>query len=625
MNNEDALIQEFAKIANQITGVQFNDRSKTMIKSRLQKRYMDLKLPDLEAYLTYFRANQATETPKLIGLLTTHHTHFFREFSHFEFLISKAIPELLPELKSRPDKTLRVWSAACSRGQEVYSLAMYLDFHLKRFDPTLKFEILGTDIDPESVEIAKNAVYLRTELKEAPLSLLGTHWSRGTGDIAEYVKAKATLRSPCKFLPMNLLELQPRKEPIGKFDLVFCRNVYIYFNDQQIRQITEQLLQRLSPRGFLFVGASESLTHLAMPILGRMPAVYQHASAKLAPTAPQAPTKTQTPARSPSPGPSTTPELEKPIRVLCVDDSNSILVLLKKILSPELGFEVVGTAENGEVAIQKLAELKPDAITLDIHMPVMTGLEFLQKSFRPGHPPVVMLTSVSRDNAELAGQAMALGASDFVEKPALSNIAKRGDEIRAKIRCAVTAQKLSTAISTQLDQSFHKKHVILNPADKLRVVVMSLSQRSKLRGLFAELIGPQPPTFILVDGGGEALAAMIPILTKVAGKVISFAETLPKDPESGKVYLMDLDTHAKALFEQNGKGHPTSILVYGEVPQASAEKILQFQGAHLLLEDLGGAKGTASLMDAANDVVPATSFPYMSIEFLSQITTRKAA
>ena len=151
-------LKQLSQIAQDLTGVQFSEKNYGMINSRLQRRLLDLKLKNLTEYLYYYKENLAQEKGKLIALLTTHHTFFFREFSHFEYLTNTLLPELIPEIKKRPDRKLRVWSAACSRGQEVYSLAMYIDQKLKSIDPTLSFEILGTDIDTESVNIAKNGL-----------------------------------------------------------------------------------------------------------------------------------------------------------------------------------------------------------------------------------------------------------------------------------------------------------------------------------------------------------------------------------------------------------------------------------------------------------------------------------
>lgn len=310
--------------------------------------------------------------------------------------------------------------------------------------------------------------------------------------------------------------------------------------------------------------------------------------------------------------------MENPlIRVVCVDDSPVILTLMKQVLSKEKGFEIVGTAMNGLEAAERIRDLKPDAVTLDIHMPEQTGIEYLEKNFKDGHVPVVMVTSVTRENSELAGKALNLGASDYVEKPALSNLGERGDEIRTKVRCAHLAFRSSSKVKLTLDKSFQRAAILSEPNTKLRVIAISLSQRSHLKKLFAELTGVQPPTIILIDGAREALGAVAPVLSKECSANIMYGDSFPAELKAGDIWLMDFATHAKALVEQYGAQRKTSILVYGEVSKGSAQRLAGFSGAQLVLEDLGKGRGCEALMEIASDVVLPTSFAYLSTEFLA--------
>ena len=594
-------VLELGKIAAELTGVQLTERHHTMIASRLQKRMAELKLSSLTQYVQFYYQNRFQENQKLISLLTTHHTYFFREYSHFEFLLNETIPALLPLIQSRPDKSLKIWAAACSRGQEVYSLAMFLDFHLKKFDPAIKFEILGTDIDSESIAIASNGVYLRSELKSAPLSLVADHWAKGSGDIEAYVKAKKTIRRFCSFNQANLLELKKGSEPVMKFDVVFCRNVFIYFNQEQIKSITTQFMDRLNPNGFLFVGISESLTSLGLAIKNCGPSVYRHQIRELTEKVLSKPIASVK---------------KTPIRILCVDDSPAILTLLKKIFSENKEeFEVVGTAVNGLDAEKKLKELKPDVLTLDIHMPEQTGIEYLQKNFSPHHPPVIMVTSVAREDSGLAGKALTLGASDYVEKPALSNLAERGEELRTKVRCAVFSKGQSKS-SLTLDRSFQIRRTksIPTPESKLRVVFFSLSQRAQIKTLLNEWSGKQPASFLMVDGSSAILPSIAATMSQETGKKIQYVEKFPTHPVCDAIYLMDFYSTAAQLKVCTDR-LKTSVIVYGDVSKRNAEYLLSLQGVHLVLEDLGEGKGTKTLMDVADDVVLSTSFTYLSEEF----------
>ncbi len=609
--SEKAAVVEICRIAQRLTGVQLSERNHSMVISRLQKRVVDLGLSGFAGYLSYFHAHTDTETAKIISSLTTHHTYFFREFIHFEKLVNDCLPVLIPLVQKRKDKTLRVWAAACSRGQEVYSLAMFLDFHLRRLNSGIRFEILGTDIDSESVEIAKNAVYLREELKEVPLNLLGDHWVRGTGSISNYVKAKPSLTQSARFGVLNLCEMKDSLSGEQAYDLIFCRNVFIYFSREQITQVAKQLLSRLTPQGYLFLGISESLNGLGLVMDGAGPSMYR-------PRQP-APVAAAKPVRAATPAP--VPQRTGPIRVLCVDDSPSILTLLGKIFTAEPGFEVVGTAKNGLEARTQVEKLKPDAMTLDIHMPEQTGVEYLEKNMRPGHPPVIMVTSVSREDAELAGRVLSLGASDYVEKPSLSNLGERGEEIRNKVRSALMSARTPTG-SLALDKSFQSQPVTFAPEGKARVIVFSLAHRDQVRSLLASLPAVQPPTLLVMEGGKDALPGIAQNLQKEWGRSVQLMESA-STCKPGDFLLADSKDVEK--FRRLAAGALVSVLVFGDPSQKLAADLLQFPNAHLVLQDLGSGRGATHLKDVADDIVLPTSFGYLSQAFLGGSAVRRKA
>jgi chemotaxis protein methyltransferase CheR len=241
-----AWMEEIAGLVNEITGVKLGVRQSAMLEARLLKRMVQLGHTEPKAYLDYLRANRDSELEKLVGLLTTHHTFFFREFIHFEFLEEKSLPMLIEQVRKRADKTLRVWSAACSQGQEVYSLAMFLQMQLKRLAPEIKIDILGTDVDPESIAIARNGVYRWNDLKQVPMHYLANHWVRGTEEIAEYAKARPSIKSVCRFEVGNLLELDKQK-PSEMFDVVALQ---LNFLPLPILHVNHQLInywQQLHP------------------------------------------------------------------------------------------------------------------------------------------------------------------------------------------------------------------------------------------------------------------------------------------------------------------------------------------------------------------------------------------
>lgn len=428
MDQKAQILQTICQLVNKMAGIQLGPKQQSMVESRLRTRMLKLNINDFDAYAKYLRDNEISESQALLSLMTTHHTYFFREFAHFEFLINQGLDKLIQEARTRGDKKIRIWSAACSKGHEVYSLAMFFRFHLKDNAPDIDFEIHGSDVDPESVKSAMNGVFRHSELKQCPANYLTDNWIKGEGEVKDFSKAKKDLRSKLNFSTQNLLSLNlPDKQK--KFDVIFCRNVFIYFNNEQIKTITKSLLSNLTENGFLFLGVSESLNGLGLPISPLGPSIYGQKSAKVSTQTTVATPQTQT----------AKPQLPKILNVLCVDDSGTILALMKKILTEEHGFRVTATAANGRIALELIKSQKFDLITLDLHMPELDGLGFLQESKNLNRPPTMVVSSVSRDDKSMGQKALLYGAEDYVEKPSLENLAQASDQIRSKLK--LIAQK----------------------------------------------------------------------------------------------------------------------------------------------------------------------------------------
>lgn len=590
-----------------ITGVQLGEKQRAMVETRINKRSQDLGFRYLSEYQAYYEEHETSEIQQIISLLTTHYTYFFREFEHFEFISQKILPVLIPEIKKRADPTLRIWCAAASRGQEVYSLAMYLKHHLQAYGPEVKFKILGTDVDDQSVRIAQNGVYPRKEIREVPLAYLGNHWARGTGDIAEFVKAKASLRDCIRFEQSNLLDLKDRY-PGETFDLILCRNVFIYFTPEQIRTSTAMLLKHLDPKGYFFIGISESLNGLGLDLKSEGPSIYRVS---------EKPTTAlkMVPAVEVAPAPQAA---KRPIRVLCVDDSPTIHTLMKQILRKEEGFEIVGSALNGIEAAKKLKELPGvDVMTLDIHMPEQNGLEYLESNFKAGHPPVVMVSSVSRDQSDLAFQTLRAGASDFIEKPALNQLEERGEEIRAKLKSAILLKGRMPLPSQGLDEQFKRTLEIKLPERKARVMVTGVSSLEKTGALLKSLQGDQPPVYLMFEGVAPNLPSIASHLSKLSGKSVRALEQVSSKALPGEIVVVDFKKSIPVLAELHGMDR-VSVSVFGEIGKGSAQLLRTWHFGHLLLEDLGGGRGAESLQMFANDVFPSSSFMYMGSEFLAK-------
>jgi len=500
-------VLEVSKIVSAMAGIQLGPKQSTMVESRLKSRMSRLGHETFSEYLDHLQRKPEVESQALLSLLTTHHTYFFREFPHFEYLLNHGMEALITEARTRSDKTIRIWSAACSRGQEVYSLAMFFDFHLKQAAPDVTYEIWGTDVDAESVRHAENGVYKVDELKQSPAMYVGENWSRGTGDIKDFTRIKKHIKSHCQFGVVNLLNASAALN--GKmFDLIFCRNVFIYFDQSQIQQISKVFLQHLSPAGFLFLGVSESLHGSGLAIQSVGPSIYRH---KVAPAA--------KPVAKPQ-------EEKKVLDVLCVDDSPSILGLLSKILVPDQGFRVKKTASNGQEALDLLKRESFDVVTLDLHMPELDGVGFL-KAYK-GQTPVVVVSSINRDDTSIAQQAVRLGAKDYIEKPSLQNLSQAGNEIRSKLRTVYRSSPSSAAPAAVLTKA-------PEPRKKSRVLIVDDSKT--IRQLLSEIIAQDPE--LQVVGEAENPLEVDALIQKLKPDVITLDIHMPQ---------MDGVTLLKSIF-----------------------------------------------------------------------------
>jgi chemotaxis protein methyltransferase CheR len=258
--------KEFAQIRDmiyRIAGINMSPAKKPLVTSRLAKR---LRHYGLESYGEYFRMisadNGKTELQTAVDLLTTNETHFFREPKHFEFLRQRILPE------RKPGKPLRIWSAACSSGEEPYSIAMLLDETLG----TAPWEIVASDLSTRVLEKARSGLYAIDRMPEIPRNYLSNYCLKGTGSQEGTLLIERKLRERVQFMQHNLMEAPPR---LGEFDVVFLRNVMIYFDQDTKRQVVSHLLSRLRPGGYFLVGHSETLNGISEDVRLVQPAVYR--------------------------------------------------------------------------------------------------------------------------------------------------------------------------------------------------------------------------------------------------------------------------------------------------------------------------------------------------------------
>lgn len=352
--------------------------------------------------------------------------------------------------------------------------------------------------------------------------------------------------------------------------------------------------------GFFVTGLSESLKSLNLDIKNLAPSVNQIKWTEEAPKV-EKPLETQ---EKPKP-----PAIPSPMRVLAVDDSASILKLLKKIFDTDDQFELVGTASNGLEAQEFLKSNKVDAMTLDIHMPEMDGVEYLKKNFRKGHPHVLVVSSASREDVRYAQETLKHGASDFVEKPALNNLMERAEEIKNKLRMAFLN---SQGLKSGLDKDFKQNFTIKNPSQKARVFIGNYSDKEKIKSSVKELKGDQPPLFLFFEGNYNYLEALEQEF-KSLGKVSVYSEEL--DLSQNHIYICDFSKHYSNIINKIST-FKRSYSVFGILSKNVLTKLLDEHGSQVLVEDTPGI--TKEVREVAQDIFPWTSFAHLGTEYLAK-------
>ena len=235
-----------------------------MVAGRLSKR---LKHHNLSSYGEYFRlisqSNEAAELQVALDLLTTNETYFFREPKHFDFLRSQVLP------KAQPGKTFRLWSAASSTGEEPYTLAMTLADGLSS---STAWEIIASDISTRVLEKARSGHYDMERAHNIPQPLLSKYCLKGTGAQEGTFMIERNLRSRVQFMQINLNTALPK---LGEFDVIFLRNVMIYFDMDTKRQVVARMLPLLKSGGYFVVSHSESLNGITDDLKLVSPSIYR--------------------------------------------------------------------------------------------------------------------------------------------------------------------------------------------------------------------------------------------------------------------------------------------------------------------------------------------------------------
>lgn len=263
----DSAFTRLTTFIDRETGIQLPSTKRMTLENRLQRRIRELNLESFADYERYFFAHLDAERTPLIDAVTTNKTDFFREPSHFDYLLRHVVP-----LWSGPGP-FRLWSAACSSGEEPYTLAMLLAEFEREHARPFPHSILATDISSRMLEEARLAIYPKSRIAQVPLHLRQRYLREGTGSKSGMVRIDAKLRARIRFQPLNLMAADYH---IGDAcQAIFCRNVMIYFNRATQQEVVLRLCRCLRPGGYLFIGHSESLLELDVPFSIVKPSVYR--------------------------------------------------------------------------------------------------------------------------------------------------------------------------------------------------------------------------------------------------------------------------------------------------------------------------------------------------------------
>jgi chemotaxis protein methyltransferase CheR len=268
---------DFARLSSLIydkCGIKMPDVKRTMLEARLGKRLKSLGLYSFGDYCNFLFSREGMERELLpmIDLVTTNKTDFFREPAHFDHMSLKVLPEWVNKSENLSERKLKVWSAGCSTGEEPYTLAMVLnEFALEH--PGFDYSVLATDISTRVLETAVTAVYDEEKIEPVPQPLKRKYLLRSKERSCATVRIVPELRAKVRFRRLNFMDAD--FGIADRFDIIFCRNVVIYFDRPTQERLLNKFCTHLAADGYVFMGHSETLNGLNIPLVMVHPTVYR--------------------------------------------------------------------------------------------------------------------------------------------------------------------------------------------------------------------------------------------------------------------------------------------------------------------------------------------------------------
>ena len=272
----DISFSKIVKLIKEVAGINISYNKKVMLEGRLRKRIKALSLDGFDSYCTHLFSpkGQDQELIYFLDVITTNKTDFFRENEHFELLVRKIIPEILKSRSYDNSGNLNIWSAGSSTGKEAYTIAMVLaNFFNRQPEFSFRFKILGTDLSTGVLKIAKKAIYRKEDLEQIPVEYQKKYIMVSKKKNEGLIRIVPEIRNLTQFRRLNFADRDFKMRE--KMDIVFFRNVMIYFDREMQYQTLLKITGNIRKGGFLFMGHSETLNGFDLPLKFVAPTVYR--------------------------------------------------------------------------------------------------------------------------------------------------------------------------------------------------------------------------------------------------------------------------------------------------------------------------------------------------------------
>jgi len=270
----DELFARLGKLVTETYGIKLPPEKKIMFQSRLQRRLHELQMDSFDQYASRLFDEQFAmeELGVIASYISTNKTEFFREKEHFDFLYDHIFPKIKEKSGGVFSTKTDIWSAGCSSGQEAYSIGIMLEEYKKSKGNSLEYGILATDISDRMLKVAKTAVYPMVQVSGIPIELKHRYFLKSKNPQDEKVRVVKEIRDRVRVAKLNLMD--SFEALTTKFDIIFLRNTLIYFAAPVQVKVLEKVIDCLKIGGYLFIGHSESLINLTLPIRSVAPSVY---------------------------------------------------------------------------------------------------------------------------------------------------------------------------------------------------------------------------------------------------------------------------------------------------------------------------------------------------------------